>query len=578
MPVVNREIERSIVQRAQARGMSQDQIKQAVLKYRESGGTGISAPTAPTQTPSQQEPGGFQRLVQGVAKPLLKTATNVLNFGEGVADLIKGDVQGAHDAATKERDFGYFGQDIRPVGVDEEGQFKNVGGFAKDVVGTGAELASYAAPVGVLGKAGTVGTKVAQTAVAGAGGGALGAFGQGLQQDQSFGKTLGQTAQGALLGGVLGGAIPGVGALAGKVIKPAVNFAGKVGSGALGLSTGVGSGAFETLVKNTPETIRYARQAAREGVESIQNKALEASRTGLREIKKAASDEYVGRLSEIAKNQTPLDNQLQEIRKSVLDSLQSKGVKLKEGKKLNNLNFERTRLGRNGDVVEGAFNELMNWKDATPKGLDELKKNIDDWRDVFSNTEKGTPAYKAVDEMFRSVRGTLETNVPGYKEMTSRWSQLAELTSEIEDALSLKNSAKTDTTIRKLTSTLKRDNELRKAMLQKVQEASGEDIESMLSGAALSSWTPRGLQGVASGLLGPTGVTLSVINPSNIPALLVYLGASSPRLLAEGIALAKKMTGLRIPESTKRKFMNLLIQATREAISGNDDQDSMPKS
>lgn len=530
----------------------------------------------PAQVAEQTAQQPKNNLLTSLAKPFIKTAAAIPAVAGGVSNLLQGDVKGMRESLTKEYDFGPLGSS-RAIGINQEtGQAQKTGELFKDVLGTGAEIASFAAPAGVLGKSASLGAKVAKAGLAGAGSGALGAFGSGLQKDQSFGKTVAQTAGGALLGGAIGGAIPGVGAAARNVAEPIAKFANKTGSGMLGLSTGVGSGAFETLASKTPETIGFARQAAREGVETVQNKALEAARSGLKTIKKEASDEYVGRLAEIATDQRTLDDQLQAIRKATLESLRGKGVKFGEGKKLNNLNFERTRLGRYGKDVEGAFNELMNWKDTTPKGLDELKKNLDDWRDVFSSTEKGTPAFKAVDDMFRLVRSTLENNVSGYKEMTSRWSQIADLTSEIEDALSLKKTAKTDTTIRKLASTIKRDNELRKAMLQKVQEASGEDIEAMLSGAALSSWTPRGLQGVASGLLGPTGLTLTVINPGNLPALLVYLASSSPRLLAEGIALARKMTGVKIPETVKQKFMNLLIQATREATSRDGDQNSKP--
>ncbi len=534
-------------------------------------------PQAPAPQPAQKAP----NILQSMAKPFLRGATNALNFAEGAGKLLQGDVAGAQQSTSRARDFGALGHDIRPVGVSEQGEFKNTGDFAKDVIGTGAEIGSYLAPAAI-----GVGSKVVKGGAVGAnltrniarptigaftkGGmlaGGLGSFGAGLQEDQSFGKTLAQTAGGVGLGGLVGGAIP----LAGGAISKIAKLGGNIGNELFGKTSGAGAAAFKTLGEKPEATMGFTRRAAREGVDTVKNEALEAARDGYRAIKKEASDEYVGRLAEITKNQKPFDNELQTIRQTTLDSLQAKGVKFNEGRKLNNLNFERTRLGRNGDVVEGAFNELMNWKDTTAKGLDELKKNLDDWRDVFSSTEKGTPAYKAVDEMFRSVRSTLENNVQGYKEMTSRYHLLADATKEIEDALSLKQGAKTDTTLRKLMSTMRQDNELRLSMLRRVQEASGVDIESMIAGATLSPWTPRGLAGVASGIIGPTGVTLSVINPSNIPALLLYLGISSPRLLAEGIAIAKKITTIKNPLILKRRFMNLLIQATREAAtsSGN---------
>lgn len=201
----------------------------AVLKPQ--GQTGVLTPERRAQMdavlsgtqPTQTQPGGFQRFVQGIAKPFLKTATNVLNFGEGIADLAKGDVQGANEATTKARDFGYFGQGVRPVGVSEDGQFKNVGGFAKDVVGTGAEIGSYLAPtaLGTGAKAVAASGKVVPTlgalAKGGAVSGTLGSTGAALQEDRSAGQIIGAGLTGAALGTGLSLVAPLAGKAAGKV-------------------------------------------------------------------------------------------------------------------------------------------------------------------------------------------------------------------------------------------------------------------------------------------------------------------------------------------------------------------------
>lgn len=222
MPPVNRDVERQIVQKALQRGMSEDQIKQAVTAYRSQ-----AQPQAAQPQPQQQQssPNFFQGLVQGIAKPFLKTATNALNFGEGVSRLVQGDVQGANEAATKARDFGYFGKDIRPVGVDDKGEFKDVGGFTKDVIGTGLEIGSYAAPTAigtgakVLGAGGKVAPAVGALAKGGALAGTLGSTGAALQEDKTLGQVAGAGATGALLGTGLSVAAPLFGKAVGKVSK-----------------------------------------------------------------------------------------------------------------------------------------------------------------------------------------------------------------------------------------------------------------------------------------------------------------------------------------------------------------------
>lgn len=175
-------------------------------QQQEGGSVLDSIPEAP------KGPGIFTRIAQGVAKPLLKTATSGLNFIEGTAKLIGGDVQGANEASTKARDFGFLGRDIRPVGVKEDGEFMNTGEFARDVVGTGVEIGSNlvgsGAAVGV-GKA-TLKGAIWQGAKTGFKGGAvaggMSSAGVGLQdQDKTLGQVAGATATGTVLGGAFGG-------------------------------------------------------------------------------------------------------------------------------------------------------------------------------------------------------------------------------------------------------------------------------------------------------------------------------------------------------------------------------------
>ena len=96
MPIVNREVERAIVERARTRGMSDEQIKQAVLKYRaEQPQLNIGAqPTAPQQAPAPQKTGleKFSNTISAPFKAVNKflgvdalTKTLAKPFGEVVA-------------------------------------------------------------------------------------------------------------------------------------------------------------------------------------------------------------------------------------------------------------------------------------------------------------------------------------------------------------------------------------------------------------------------------------------------------------------------------------------------------------
>ncbi len=256
MPVVNREVERTIVERARARGMTDDQIKQAVLKYREEQPqfNSISQPGA-TQQPTVAPAAVSvpvekkQNLLTAMAKPFIKTAAAIPAVIGGISKLAKGDVQGAQEAITKERSFGALGS-TRPIGINQDtGEKQKFGELAKDVVGTGAEIASYAVGGGAASQAAKTGLKgaILQGAKQGIKGGILsGALASGGVEAQREGSDLGsiasQGAMGGAIGGVLGGAIGGgiplAGAatrVAGKVLPAAreasVQTAGLVGRG-----------------------------------------------------------------------------------------------------------------------------------------------------------------------------------------------------------------------------------------------------------------------------------------------------------------------------------------------------------
>src|SRR3990167_8106897 len=89
-------------------------------------------------------------ILSAIASPFKKGLSSLAAVGEGVGKLALGDVKGAQEAQTKERSFGVFGT-ARPVGVEQKtGQLLSTGQGIKDILGTGAEAASWLAPVGAV--------------------------------------------------------------------------------------------------------------------------------------------------------------------------------------------------------------------------------------------------------------------------------------------------------------------------------------------------------------------------------------------------------------------------------------------
>lgn len=208
-------------------------------------------PAQPVQ--QQKKQGIFGNLVQSVAKPFIKTAATGLSAIEGTGQLLGSlpggvtpqELQQVNQQIDKTRNFGFLGSSA-PVGQKAleqsargettplQATLRGLG----DVVGTGLELGSYFAPVGLgegaIAKGGEALAKPTLGALAkgGAVAGGLGSLGSSLQENQSLGKTLANTAVGTVTGGVLGAAVPAVGRGIGKVasgvgeaVKPGLKFA-----------------------------------------------------------------------------------------------------------------------------------------------------------------------------------------------------------------------------------------------------------------------------------------------------------------------------------------------------------------
>lgn len=518
---------------------------------------------------AEEKPGFLQGLVQSVASPFLKTATSAANLVEGTARLLTGDVKGASEAATKERDYGYFGQDIRPVGVEEGGKFKSTTGFAKDVIGTGAEVGSYLSPLSGVTKGAQAALKtgvraalptiVKDQAITGAASGLLGGAGQEAQKtDSTVGSIIGAGSKGLLLGGVTGSALPAAGALA-RGVKKGV---GNVGAEILGKSTGAGEGAIREAFTN-PNVIKFSRGGSG-SVEDLMTSALDDARAGLSKLRQNRGSEYVEQLEKIKLNKSQQDGLIDGARSKAKELVSDLGIKFREGKLLNNLDFADSTIERAQGTVQKSFNDVMRWTDVTPAGLDKLKKKLDQHLDEIPVTERGG-AFNFVLQLKNSISDGLKQNVPGYEQMTQKYGEASDLITEVQKALSLKDTVAKDTAIRKLMSTMRQNNELRKELLSAVGSAAGKDITGKIAGATLMAKTPRGLAGTLQPIgLGLTGLS---IGASSIPTILLYLASTSPRLVAEFVTILGKIRGVDIPPAVQKQIRNLLIQAEDEATS-----------
>lgn len=205
--------------------------KQKILQeyQKQKGATSSSNPDSVLYQLQQQETQKAQDeegIIAKIAEPFMKGTASVANLAETLYHVARKDWASANKSIRKDRDFGVLGK-ARPIGMNQEtGEDLSAGGFVKDVVGTGAEIGSYAAPVGIGGKIvkGAAPT-VAQLALGGAISSGLAQGGSAAQDQSSVGEIIEETVKGGAAGAIAGPIIGKVlGGLTSLVTKPSKNI------------------------------------------------------------------------------------------------------------------------------------------------------------------------------------------------------------------------------------------------------------------------------------------------------------------------------------------------------------------
>lgn len=318
---------------------------------------------------------------------------------------------------------------------------------------------------------------------------------------------------GAVIGGLLPGAVKTAG-VTGSAIKSA---AGSTLKNSLGMMSGVGGEAIGTAYN-------AGKNGATNFVDNMRGNVpmsdvLDSAKGALSQMRVDRAAQYRNGMAGVSADKTVID--FAPIDKAVA-SLQSMG------------NYKGQVINKNASGAVDEIAGLVNrWKGLdpaefhTPEGLDALKQAISDVRDT---TQFGTAARKAADTAYNAVKGEITTQAPTYAKVMKDYSQASETLGEIERALSLGNKAAADTSMRKLQSLMRNNvntNYGNRLDMAKTLEQNGADILPGIAGQAMSSWTPRGLQGLSASGIAGAGVMTS--NPLAMAALPM----TSPRLVGE---------------------------------------------
>lgn len=426
-------------------------------------------------------------------------------------------------------------QALQTIGANPESGFYKGGKLAGEVAGTagaGGAMAKGAQALGaapsVVSALSTGGMKLSTPAATTAATKAI--------------EWLTRIGSGAVVGGAQAGMVDPTQAAEGAAIGGAFPVATKV-AGEAGKALKNGSSWFMThslgaLTGTSPETVSAAFQAGKKGatefLDNMRGKVdfgdvVDAAKQGLANMRDARAQAYRSGMVDIKADQTVLDFAgIDRAMKGVVSTGSFKGVPIRQ---------------KAAETVSELTDVIDNWRGLdpaqyhTPEGFDALKQAVGDIRD---STQFGTPARRAADAVYNSVKAEINRQAPTYATVMKDYETSSRAMKEIEKALSLGDKASKDTAIRKLQSLMRNNVQSnygnRLNLAKQLEEKGGVELGPSIAGQAMSSWMPRGMTGVIekAGAV-PTAVLA--------PQALVAAPLTSPRLVGEAAYLLGRGAG-----------------------------------
>lgn len=351
-----------------------------------------------------------------------------------------------------------------------------------------------------------------------------------------------RTAAGGIVGGASAGLVDpeqaGTGAMIGAAIPGGVKAAGVVGRGIKDLTGSVVKNVLGTTTGVGGNALSVAMQAGKNGddafLQNMRGKAdmtdvLSDAKAALGRMRIARGDEYRKGMSGVSSDKTVLD--LTPV-KDAVNKVKSMGT------------FKGQVIKKNAaGTVDEIAQQVDEWAKLnpgefhTPEGLDALKQAIGDIRDA---TNFGTPARKAADSVYHAIKDQINKQAPTYAKTMKDYSDASDLISEIERSLVGGNKTSVDTAMRKLQSLMRNNVNTnygnRLNLARELEQQGGASLLPSLAGQAMSSITPRGLQGAVASMTGLGGLTVN-------PAFLATLPLQSPRLIGEAAYASGRLSG-----------------------------------
>lgn len=294
--------------------------------------------------------------------------------------------------------------------------------------------------------------------------------------------------------------------LAGKGIQLASKPIGWMAKKGIGATTGQGAANIEQWMKGSKDFFDtlHGRVGERKVVENVKQ--------GLKDIKDTASTEYKQTFKTLNMSEKigfdDLDRAISNIEK---DFRFTEGVPT----------LNPSEMGDYKKILKIIEKTQKNPIGDTALGLDSLKQQID-----YFYTENSRIA-KVVGDIRNTINKSISSKVPGYTKMNYKYSNIKNLTEEMESALI--GSGNPDTVLKKLQQTMREEPEIRRNLLDQMNNLNRPDIQAQIAGLSGRSTLASGLVGRSVEFGSLIGTLTGYLNPKMIA--LVFM--SSPRVMAE---------------------------------------------
>jgi len=179
--------------------------------------------------------------------------------------------------------------------------------------------------------------------------------------------------------------------------------------------------------------------------------------------------------------------------------------------------------------IQQAWMEVSNMPDnMSLVDLDTTRQAVKGIKSIAGDDPSANLANMLVEDAVRSVRKAGE-QVDGYGKMLDEFGETSEFLNELNRGLSSGDNATVDQAYRRMTTSLKTNNEQRAALVRELDEMTDGAIMSGIAGQQMSEVLPRGIfRQILAGSAGVGAVT-GTLTPALIPTLIF----ASPRVVGE---------------------------------------------